>query len=113
MSFQHPIFDLLGGWENVQLMLGAKQYVDSASSTSYSNRVEERELVFDFEPVSAYYKGTINIIYIKYDTNISMLSVRVTLYPPLGETPISRSTVTLRSELSHHIEEITGKTLSF
>ena len=108
----------------MQLMLGAKQYVDSVSSTSYSNRVERRELVFDFEPVrrelvfdfepvSAYYKGTINIIYIKYDTNISILSVRVTLYPPVGETPISRSTVVLRSELSHHIEKITGRTLSF
>jgi len=95
-------------------MLGAKQYVDSVSSTSFPNRVEERELVFDFEPVSVYYKGTIKIkYYITYDTHISNMSVRVILYPPEGETPISRSTVVLRSELSHHIEKITGRTLSF
>lgn len=113
MSFQHPVLDLLGGWENVQLMLGAKQYSDEILG-SHSDYCEERVLVFDFEPVSEYYRG---IIEIKYyggtDYFVSTLSVKVIYTPYKERTPISRVTLVSRSELSHHIKRITGRTLSF
>lgn len=96
-------------------MLGSKSYNESVSYTSSFNRVEERELVFDFEPVSIYYKGTIKIKYhSSCDAYISnMLVVTVIIHPPGGKTPIFRRTVALRSKLSRHIETITGRTLSF
>lgn len=111
MSFKHQILDLLGGWENVQLMLGAKEYTDGVLNHHYG--VEEKELVFDFEPVSEYYRGIIKIKYYSgYGYFVSNLSVKIIYFPKLERTPISRMTIVSRFELKNLIEKVTGKTLS-
>lgn len=93
-------------------MLGAKQYVDTI--LNHHSSTEERELVFDFEPISIYYKGEIRIKYYSWLGYFpSSMSVKITLYPLEGETPVSHMNGVHESELSDHIEEITGKTLSF
>lgn len=97
----------------MQLMLGAKQYVDTVLYHHYHG-TEEKELVFDFEPISIYYKGKIRIKYYSgFGYFPSSMSVKITLYPLGGETPTSWVDVVYKSELSRHIEKITGKTLSF
>lgn len=75
--------------------------------------IEERELVFDFEPVSEYYRGIIKIKYYSgYGYFVSNLSVKIIYILKLERTPISRSTTASRFELKNLIEKITGKTLN-
>lgn len=98
----------------MQLMLGTKEYIDDIQRFHDRNKVTEKKLVFDFEPASGYYKGRIEIrYYTGYDFYVSNLSVKFTLVPKAGETPISRRMTVSRSELKSHIETYTGKTLSF
>ena len=93
-------------------MLGAKQYTDE-NSVPYSYGSVEKMLVFDFEPVSEYYRGIIKIkYYAGTDYFVSTLSVKVIYTPYKGETPISRVTLVSRSELKSHVEKITKRTLS-
>ena len=97
MSFQHPLLDLMGGWENVRLMLGAKEYKDRVLQT-YQDGTRLRVLNFEFESKSCY--GSIT-------------SIKVILTPNNGETPISSQVRSVSYSLKRDIEILTGKTLSF